>query len=87
MPTELYYPYVFSFDKILDKLESCQAMVSTLIAIDCGLQARNQMKGMLYNGATREEVTMIRDLVLLIAKRLDVRFKTGPIDVPELSGG
>ena len=84
MRAELFYPHIFSFDKILDRLESSQAMISCLIAIDCTGQARNQMKGMLWNGATREEVTMVRDVVLLIAQRLDVRFKAGPIEVPEL---
>jgi hypothetical protein len=44
------------------------------------------MKGMLWNGASRGEVTMVRDIVALIAERLGVRFKGGKgvIDVPEL---
>jgi hypothetical protein len=80
---ELFYPYIFSFDKILNKLESSQAIVSSLIGIDCVGQARNHMKGMMFNGATREEVAMIRDTVVLIAERLGVKFKAGPVDVPE----
>ncbi|KAL3481299.1 hypothetical protein BJX99DRAFT_253602 [Aspergillus californicus] len=82
--SRLFYPYIFSFDGVLDRLESSQAIVSTLIGIDCAGQARNHMKGMLWNGATREEVTMVRDIVVLIAQRLDVRFKAGIIAVPEL---
>jgi hypothetical protein len=43
------------------------------------------MKGMLWNGADREEVTMVRDIVALIAERLGLRFKGGKVvDVPEL---
>lgn len=80
----LLYPYIFSFDQILDKLESSQAIISSLIGSDCTGQARNHMKGMLWNGATREEVTAIRDTVVLIAQRLDVKFKHGVIPVPEL---
>lgn len=80
----LFYPYIFSFDKILDKIETSQAIVSSLIGIDCTNQARNHMKGMLWNGATREEVAMVRDIVLLLAQRLGVSFKADPISVPEL---
>lgn len=81
---ELFYPYIFSFNKILNKLESSQAIVSSLIGIDCVGQARSHMKGMMFNGATKEEVTMIRDTVVLIAERLGVRFKAGPVVVPDL---
>lgn len=42
------------------------------------------MKGMLWNGATRDEVTAIRDTVVLIAQRLGVKFKNGVVPVPEL---
>jgi hypothetical protein len=82
----LLYPHIFSYTGILDKLESSQAIISSLIAIDCTAQARNHMKGMLWNGASRGEVTMVRDIVALIAERLGVRFKGGKgvIDVPEL---
>lgn len=59
-------------------------MVTTLIGIDCGLQARNQMKGMMFNGATQAEVTMVRDVVLLLAERLGVKFKSGAIPVPDM---
>ncbi|KAL3455435.1 hypothetical protein BJX64DRAFT_297639 [Aspergillus heterothallicus] len=83
--SRLLYPRIFSYDGILDKLESSQAIISSLIAIDCTGQARNHMKGMLWNGATREEVTMVRDIVALIAERLGVQFKAGKaVDVPEL---
>jgi alkylhydroperoxidase/carboxymuconolactone decarboxylase family protein YurZ len=79
------YPHISSYDGILDKLESSQAIISSLIAIDCTGQARNHMKGMLWNGASREEVTMARDIVAMIAERLGVRFKGGKVvDVPEL---
>jgi hypothetical protein len=43
------------------------------------------MKGMQYNGARKEEVEMIREIVVKIARRLDVRFKPGnPIAVPDI---
>jgi hypothetical protein len=42
------------------------------------------MKGMMWNGATRDEVTMVRDVVVRIAERLGVQFKAGPIAVPEI---
>ncbi|KAJ0415091.1 hypothetical protein BJY00DRAFT_305141 [Aspergillus carlsbadensis] len=83
--SRLLYPHIFSYDGILDRLESSQAIISSLIAIDCTGQARNHMKGMLWNGARSEEVTMVRDIVALVAERLGVRFKGGRVvDVPEL---
>lgn len=82
---ELLYPHVFSFDKILDKLESSQAIITALISIDCKGQARNHMKGMMWNGATREEVTNIRDSIVLLAEHLGIysHFRDGPAEVPE----
>ncbi|KAL2846466.1 hypothetical protein BJY01DRAFT_234605 [Aspergillus pseudoustus] len=83
--SKLLYPHIFSYDGILSRLESSQAIISSLIAIDCTGQARNHMKGMLWNGASRKEVTMVRDIVALVAERLGVRFKNGGVvDVPEL---
>ncbi|KAL4806513.1 hypothetical protein BDV18DRAFT_159685 [Aspergillus unguis] len=82
--SRLLYPHIFSFDQILDKLESSQAIISSLIGSDCANQAKNHMKGMLWNGATREEVTAIRDTVVRIAQELGVKFKNGIIPVPEL---
>lgn len=81
--TELLYPHVFSFDKILDKLESSQAIITTLISIDCKGQARNHMKGMMWNGATREEVENIHGSIILLADQLGVQFRDGPVEVPE----
>lgn len=80
---ELLYPHVFSFDKILDKLESSQAIITTLISIDCKGQARNHMKGMMWNGATREEVKNIHGSVILLADHLGIQFRDGPVEVPE----
>lgn len=44
------------------------------------------MKGMIWNGATREEVTMVRDIVAMIVERLGVRLKggRGVFEVPEV---
>lgn len=42
------------------------------------------MKGMMYNGGTKEEVTMIRTVVVRIAQKLNVQFKTQPVAVPNI---
>ncbi|RDH27577.1 hypothetical protein BDQ94DRAFT_184434 [Aspergillus welwitschiae] len=81
--SQLLYPHVFSFDKILDKLESSQAIITALISIDCKGQARNHMKGMMWNGATRQEVANIRDSIVLLARYLGVQFRDGPVLVPD----
>ncbi|KAL5040844.1 hypothetical protein BDW71DRAFT_28479 [Aspergillus fruticulosus] len=81
--SQLLYPHVFSFDKILDKLESSQAIITALIAIDCKGQARSHMKGMMWNGASREEVSNIRDSIVLLANYLGIQFRDGPVSVPD----
>lgn len=81
---EYFYPYIFSFDKILNGIETSQAIVSSLIGIDCTDQATNQMKGMMYNGATIDEVVMVREVVVMIAQELNVHFKAEPVAVPQL---
>lgn len=83
---DLLYGRVFSFDKILDDLETGYVIVSTLIGIDCQYQLRNHMKGMLYNGATREELQNLLDLCLGLAKRLGVVFRSEPRPVPSIEG-
>ncbi|CAM1510710.1 Fc.00g010450.m01.CDS01 [Cosmosporella sp. VM-42] len=80
---DLLYGHVFSFDKILDDLETGQAIVSCLIGIDCQEQLGNHMKGMMFNGAKREEIEMIRETCIRVAERLDVNFKTGPVPIPD----
>lgn len=72
---DILYGRIFSFDAILNDLETGQVIVSALIGIDCQHQLRNHMKGMLYNGATREELTELRDLCLDLARRLGVVFR------------
>jgi hypothetical protein len=42
------------------------------------------MKGMLYNGATREQLTELRDTMLYLADRLDVKFRSGPSEIPTI---
>ena len=81
---DLLYGRVFSFDKILDDLETGYVIVSTLIGIDCQYQLRNHMKGMLYNGATREELQELLDLCLGLANRLGVVHRSERRPVPSI---
>lgn len=82
---DYFYGRIFSFDGILDDMETGQVIVSCLIGIDCMQQLRNHMKGMQYNGARKEEVEMIREIVVRVARKLNVRFKPGnPIAVPDI---
>lgn len=86
MTTELFYGRIFSFDEILNSLETGYVIVSALIGIDCRKQLRNQMKGMLYNGATREELTELRDRCVDLSNRLNVvhRHENVPIEIPSI---
>lgn len=81
---DLLYGRVFSFNEILDDLDTGYVIVSTLIGLDCQYQLRNHMKGMLYNGATREELQTLRDLCLGLAKRLGVVFRSEPRPIPSI---
>jgi alkylhydroperoxidase/carboxymuconolactone decarboxylase family protein YurZ len=83
---DLLYGRILSFDKILNDLDSGYVIVSTLIGIDCQYQLRNHQKGMLYNGATQEELQELLDLCLGLAKRLDVRFRSSPHPIPSIEG-
>lgn len=78
---DLLYGRIFSFDAVLDEPETGCVMLSTLIGIDCQAQLRHRMKGMLYNGAAREELLVLRDLCLDIARMLNVKFRSEPEDV------
>ncbi|KAI0131933.1 hypothetical protein BJ170DRAFT_611810 [Xylariales sp. AK1849] len=82
--SKYFYPYIFSFDKILNGHETSQAIVSSLIGIDCHGQATNQMKGMMYNGATKEEVEMVRNVAVLIMQKLNIHVKDDFVAVPSL---
>ncbi|CAL5867826.1 uncharacterized protein PFLUO_LOCUS2047 [Penicillium psychrofluorescens] len=80
-----FYGRIFSYDGIIDDMETSQVIISCLIGIDCMQQLRNHMKGMQYNGARKEEVEMIREIVVKVARKLDVSFKSGnPIAVPDI---
>lgn len=82
---DYFYGRIFSFDGILDDMETSQIIISCLIGIDCKQQLENHMKGMQYNGARKEEVEMIQEIVVRVAKKLDVRFKPGnSISVPSI---
>ncbi|KAK5175430.1 uncharacterized protein LTR77_000569 [Saxophila tyrrhenica] len=81
---ELFYGKIFSFPDILEYRETGQTIVAALIGMDCQVQVRNQMIGMLMNGVDRREVEANREICLAIALELGVRFKTAPIDVPSV---
>lgn len=81
---DLLYGRVFSFDAILNDLETGYVIISTLIGIDCQAQLRNHMKGMLYNGATRHDLQRQLDLCLDVAKRLGVTFRSAPKPIPSI---
>jgi hypothetical protein len=82
--SDLFYGCIFSFNQILNDLETGQAIISCLFGNDCQEQVANHMKGMIYNGATREEVQAIREVIIRLADRLDVKFRKGPIPVPHI---
>ena len=84
---DLFYGYIFSFDEILDDLETEHVIISALLGIDCQEQVKNHMIGMQLNGAQWEEVEALRNVVLKLAEKLGIKFKTAPIPIPRIPSG
>lgn len=75
---------MFSFDGIIDDLTTGYVMVAGLYGMDCQNQLQHHMKGMLWNGATREDLVELQKLCLGLAEILQVSFRHGPAPIPEL---
>lgn len=80
---EVLYARIFSFDGVIDDLTTGYVIVSALYGLDCQNQLQHHMKGMLINGATREDLKSLRDQCLGLAKILGVSFRHGPATIPE----
>ncbi|KAL5340962.1 hypothetical protein BJX70DRAFT_396343 [Aspergillus crustosus] len=79
---EVLYARIFSFDGVIDDLLTGYVMVSALYGMDCPNQLQHHMKGMLINGATREDLETLRDLCLGVAGILGVQLRNGPPSIP-----
>jgi hypothetical protein len=84
---DLFYGYIFSFDAILDDLETEHCIISALLGIDCQEQVRNHMIGMQINGTKKEQILAFRNVALKLADKLNVKFKTEPIPIPSVPKG
>ena len=82
--TELFYGHIFSFDGVLDDVETGQVIVAALLGIDCHEQARNHMLGMLMRGAALEDLESIKSIVISLADNFGVKFKNAPLIIPVL---
>ncbi|CAL5869732.1 uncharacterized protein PFLUO_LOCUS3962 [Penicillium psychrofluorescens] len=81
---EVLYGRIFSFDGVIDDLTTGYVIVSALYGMDCPNQLQHHMKGMLINGATRQELKTLQDLCLGLANILDVKFRHEPASIPEM---
>lgn len=82
--TDVLYARVFSYDGILDDLTTGYVIVSGLYGMDCQNQLQHHMKGMLWNGATRQDLIDLQTLCLGLANILGVRSRHGPAPIPLL---
>jgi hypothetical protein len=82
--TELFYGHIFSFNGILNDLETEQVVVSALLGIDCPEQTRNHMMAMLMNGASHEDLEFIRSIVQRLAERGGIQLRRTPVDISHL---
>lgn len=83
-PIDVLYARVFSYDGILDDLTTGFVMVSGLYGLDCQNQLQHHMKGMLWNGATRQDLLDLQKLCLGIAEILNIKFRHAPAPIPVL---
>lgn len=81
---DVLYARVFSYDGVLDDLTTGFVMVSALYGLDCQNQLQHHMKGMLWNGATRQDLFDLQTLCLSIAESMNVKFRNGPAPIPVL---
>ncbi|GAB7335033.1 hypothetical protein MBLNU13_g06892t1 [Cladosporium sp. NU13] len=81
---DVLYARVFSYDGILDDLTTGFVMVSGLYGLDCQNQLQHHMKGMLWNGAARQDLLDLQKLCLGIAEILNVKFRHPPAPIPVL---
>ncbi|KIA75793.1 hypothetical protein HK57_00407 [Aspergillus ustus] len=79
---EVLYGRIFSFNGVIDDLTTGYVIVSALYGMDCPNQLQHHMKGMLVNGASREDLTQLQELCLGLAKLLGVTFRHGPAPIP-----
>lgn len=66
------YTYVLSNTTILTAAETSYVMVTGLIPQDVNPQLKGHLVGALNNGAKKEEVRAIREVVLEIAERAGI---------------
>ena len=80
----MLYARIFSYDGVLDPLTTGYAIVSGLYGMDCPNQIQSHLKGMLWNGASTEDLVELRELCLRVAKELGVQFRFQPGPIPEI---
>lgn len=80
----MLYGRIFSFDGIIDDLTTGYAIVSALYGMDCQNQLQHHMKGMLINGATRNDLEDLQNLCLGLANILGVKSRYERAPIPTL---
>ncbi|KAK2783907.1 hypothetical protein FQN52_009426 [Onygenales sp. PD_12] len=81
---DLFYGRIFSFDEILDDVETGHIIISALIGIDCHPQMKHHMIGLLINGQSREDIEQTRSLCYGVADLLGVKFRHPKGQIPEV---
>ncbi|KAF2653677.1 hypothetical protein K491DRAFT_717855 [Lophiostoma macrostomum CBS 122681] len=80
---DVLYARVFSFDGIIDDLTTGYAIVSALYGMDTPNQLQHHMKGMLINGATKQDLVDLREQCLGLAEILGVQKRYGAAPIPQ----
>ncbi|KAL3475209.1 hypothetical protein BJX99DRAFT_230194 [Aspergillus californicus] len=81
---EVIYARILSFNGVIDDLTTGYVVVSALYGMDCPNQLQHHMKGMLINGASRQDLVDLQGLCLGLAGVLGVVKRYGPAPIPEM---
>ncbi|KAH7102907.1 AhpD-like protein [Auriculariales sp. MPI-PUGE-AT-0066] len=77
------YGFTYSFNGVLDPKEFSFAIVSASICTDTPRQTEWHLSSALRNGATREEVQAVRQIVLEVAEECGVQWRNEVPEVPQ----
>ena len=64
----LMYGYLLSDLAVLNEVETSWVMLAGLVGLDCNAQLKGHLRGACNNGATREEVLAVREIVIMICE-------------------
>ena len=70
-----------SFFDCLDEMQTSFVMIASLIPGGHNKQIRGHFQGALNNGATREEIKVVRKIAIRMCQEAGIKWKTAIVDL------